>query len=71
MEVHTKHPTIEEEDSLSMLELVEQIESHTEVIDLDNVNLPIVPKGAEAAGMTLSLVASVTDKTLVTPSAIG
>lgn len=69
MEVHVEHLVIEEEDSPSMRELVEQIESHTKVIDLEYANLPVAPKVAEAAEATLGLAAPVTNETLVTPSA--
>ena len=70
-EVQTEEqPVVEEEDSLSMRELVEQIESHTEVIDLHIPNLPIAPEGTKVARATLGLIPLVTTKTPVTPLAI-
>ena len=70
-EVQTEEQlVVEEEDSLSMQELVEQIESHIEVIDLHIPNLPIAPKGTKVARATLGLVPLVTTKTPVTPLAI-
>ena len=45
----------EGEDSHSMRELIEQIESHTKVIDLDNPNSNIAPEGTSISNPNLSL----------------
>ena len=44
----------EGEDSHSMRELIEEIESHTEVIDLDNLNPNTAPNGTSASKPKLS-----------------
>ena len=54
-----------------MREVMEQIESHTEVIDLHIPNHPIALKGTKVARATLGLVPPVTAKTPITPLAIG
>ena len=54
-----------------MREVMEQIESHTEVIDLHIPNPPIALEGTKVARATLGLVPPVTAKTPITPLAIG
>ena len=44
----------EGEDSHSMRELIEEIESHIEVIDLDNLNPNTAPNGTSASKPNLS-----------------
>lgn len=69
MEVHAKEcPVVEEEDIPSMQELVEQVESHTKVIDLDN-SIPLnTPEGMEIAKNLLSPDAHVALVAVETPS---
>ena len=72
MKVHVaEHPAVEEEDSPSMRILVEHIESHTKVIDLDNLIPPNALEGTKIAKNILSPDASVTVETPPTPPISG
>ena len=53
-----------------MREVMEQIESHTEVIDLHIPNPPIALEGTKVARATLGLVPQVIAKTPIIPLAI-
>jgi len=69
MEVHAKErPAVKEEDIPNMQELVEQVKSHTKVIDLDN-SIPLnTPGGMEIAKNLLSPDAHVALVSVETPS---
>lgn len=72
MKVHVaEHPAVEEEDSPSMRKLMEHIESHTKVIDLDNLIPPNAPEGTEIAKNLPSPDASVLVETPPPPPISG
>lgn len=68
MDTHVEvAPMMEEEDSPSMRELAEQIEAHTEVIDLDNLIPSNAPEGSKTVKPLPDLVHLVLEEVLPVP----